>query len=145
MHATGQRDLVAGAESARSQELHDHHQHTVPGVSGHVFLCRKHGDHVRVFDTDGPERGLLGRPVFHLHRRSVRAEAQGRTDVRHERVLLRRFAAVRHHLRHHQTVEVDRAHQHGDTDHDYRHSIHGGSLLLLYDTGCVGFVFLLFT
>jgi len=71
MHASGQPDVIAGARSAWPQELHDNHQHTVLGVSDHVFLCRKRGDHVRVLDNDGSERGILGRPVFRIHRRSV--------------------------------------------------------------------------
>jgi len=71
VHASGQPDLVSGAGSARPQELHDNHQHTVLGVSDHVFLRRKRGDHVRVLDNDGSERWILGRPVFRVHRRSV--------------------------------------------------------------------------
>jgi len=124
VHTSRQRNLIAGAESARSQKLHDNHQYTVLGVSDHVFLRRKCGDHVRMLDNYGFGHRILRRPVFRVHRRGVRTKAQGRPDVGDQRVLLRRFAAVHHHLRDHQTVEIDRTRQHGDTDHYYCDFVH---------------------
>jgi len=126
LHTSGKPDVVAGAGLAWPQEMHDNHQHTVLDVSDYVFLRRKRGDHVRVLDNDGSERGILGWSVFRVHRRGLRTEAQRCPDVCHECVLLQRIAAVRRHLRHHQTVEVDRIHQHGDTDHNYCDFVHGG-------------------
>lgn len=125
VHSSGQRLLVAGAGSTRPQKLHDYHQHTILGVSDHIFLRWKCGDNVRMLNNDGSGSRFLGRSVFRVLRRSVWTKTQRRPDVGYERVLLQRFTAAHHHLCHHQTVEIDSTRQHGDTDHNYCDFMHG--------------------
>lgn len=125
MHAFGQLGVLAGADATRSQELHDPHKHTLHDGVRDAFLRQRRVDPVRVLNTDGAEHRFLGRPVFRLHRRGVRTEAQRRPDVRHQRVLLRRLVAVHRGLRHHPPVAADHTHQHDDPGHNYCHFDHG--------------------
>lgn len=120
MHARRELIVFAGDESAGPQKVHDSDQLAVRGVSNRVFLRRGRANVVRVLDTDGTERGLLGRPVFRVHRRSVRAEAQRRPDVRHERVLFRRLVNTDGHLRRDQAMAIDAAGQRVDSDRQHR-------------------------
>lgn len=89
MYATGKHIVFVGAPSARSQELYDHNQHTLHNVPDNVNFCQKRGDHVRLFNSDGIEHGILWRSVCLLHRRGVRTEVKRRPDVGDKRVLLR--------------------------------------------------------
>lgn len=119
------RVVLADAEPPRTQELYDHRQRTVLGVSSHVLLRRRRDHHVRMFHYDGTRRGLFGRPVLGVHRRGQRAEVKGCVDVRNERILLRRFSAVHHGVRNHQTMEAHRTHQHVHSHNYHGHFVRG--------------------
>lgn len=90
--------------------MHDHNERTVHSVANHVFVRRQRADAVRVLDIDGAECRVLGRPVFRLHRRGVRAKIAGHIDVGHERVLLRRFTDIHSDLLDHPGMEAHRTH-----------------------------------
>lgn len=105
--------------------MHDHHQHTVHRLASHVLLRGERRDPVRVLDPDGAERRLLGWPLLGLHRRGVRAQAEGRADVGHERFLLRRLADVHTDIRRHVGLEADSVVQHVRPDHKHRDPVHG--------------------
>lgn len=125
MYASGQRDVIAVVEPIGSQKMHDNNQRALFDVANFVFLRGKRAHAVRVLGADGTERWLLGRSVFCVRRRSLRTQITWCTDVGYERVLLQWLVAVRVHLRSHQTVAVDRTHQHGRADRHHRHFAHG--------------------
>jgi len=125
VHASGQRAVVAAAEPAGPQKMYDNNQRALPDVANLVVLRGKRAHAVRVLDNDGAERGLLGRPVLRLRGRGVRTQVAGRADVRDQRLLLQRLAAVRVDIRRHQTVAADRAHQHGGAGHNHRRVARG--------------------
>lgn len=107
--------------------MYGNYQHTVHRVANLVSLRQKRRDSVRELDTDGTERRVLGRSLFRLHRRGLRAQAERHSDVGGERVLLRRFIDIHRGIRGFHELETHHNHHSIDSDHQHPGVIYGNS------------------
>jgi len=101
------------------------HQHTVHRVAGHAPVRGGRDHAVRQLRTDGLEHRLFRWPVFRVHRRGVRTEAERHAHVGGERVLLRRFTDNDAHKICDHELAAHRLDQPVHPGHKYRRVVHG--------------------